>query len=111
MKWIYILSFFIFEEDSVLEGEGCGALLAAEATHDARDQLPLLQSHSIFFFNFNFFFFGCVGSSLLHAGLSLVVARGATVRCGARASHCGGLSCCGARALGVRASVVEACRL
>ena len=36
------------EEDSVLEGEGRGALLAAEAAHDAGDQPPLpplLQSH------------------------------------------------------------------
>ena len=31
--------------------------------------------------------------------------------CGARASHCGGFSCCGARALGVQASVVVACEL
>ena len=31
--------------------------------------------------------------------------------CGVRASHCGGLSCCGARALGVRASVVLARKL
>ena len=30
------------------------------------------------------------------------------LRCGARASHCGGFSCCGARALGVRDSVVAA---
>ena len=33
---------------------------------------------------------------------------GATLPCGARASHCGGFSCCGARALGARASVVVA---
>ena len=38
---------------------------------------------------------------------------GAALRCGARASHCGGFSCCGARALGTRvlgarASVVVA---
>ena len=38
-------------------------------------------------------------------------ARGATLRCSARASHCDGFSCCGARALGARASVVVACRL
>ena len=31
---------------------------------------------------------------------------GATLRCGARASHCGGFSYCGALALGARASVV-----
>ena len=33
---------------------------------------------------------------------------GATLRCGARASHCGGFSCCEARALGAQASVVVA---
>ena len=36
---------------------------------------------------------------------------GATLRCHVRASHCSGFSCCGARALGVRASVVVAQRL
>ena len=33
---------------------------------------------------------------------------GTTLHCGARASHCGGFSCCGARALGAQASVVVA---
>ena len=37
-----------------------------------------------------------------------MAARGATLCCGVRASHCGGFSCCGAQALGVRASVVVA---
>ena len=32
--------------------------------------------------------------------------RGATLRCGARASRCGGFFCCGAQALGAGASVV-----
>ena len=40
--------------------------------------------------------------------LSLVVVSGATPRCSARASHCCGLSCCGAWALGAQASVVAA---
>ena len=40
--------------------------------------------------------------------LSLVVRAGATLCCGAWASHCSGFSCCGARALGTRASVVVA---
>ena len=40
---------------------------------------------------------------------SLVAARaGATLRCGVRASHCGGFSCCRAWALGARTSVVVA---
>ena len=33
---------------------------------------------------------------------------GTTLHCGARASHCGGFSCCGAQALGAQASVVAA---
>ena len=40
--------------------------------------------------------------------LSLVGGRGLTLRCGEQASHCGGFSCCGARALGTQASVVAA---
>ena len=41
-------------------------------------------------------------------GLSLVAVSRATLPCSARASHCGGFSCCGAQALGTRASVVVA---
>ena len=49
-----------------------------------------------------------LGLLLLHAGFSLAVAsRGySSLRC--MASHCGGFSCCGARALGTQASVVVA---
>ena len=43
--------------------------------------------------------------------LSLVGRVGSTLRCGARASHDRGFSCCGARALGTWASVVVAHRL
>ena len=71
------------------------------------------QDFSFFFFFINLFYFifGCIGSSLLR-GLSLVAASGgATPRCGAWASHCGGFSCCGAQALGARSLVVAARRL
>ena len=44
-------------------------------------------------------------------GLSLVAGVGAALRCGARASHCGGFSCCEARALRAWASVAVARRL
>ena len=37
--------------------------------------------------------------------------RGATLRCGAGASHCHGFSCCGARALDAWASIDVACGL
>ena len=54
------------------------------------------------------FIFGCVGSSLLHVGFLQLQPAGATLCCGAWASHCGGFSCCRARALGTWASVVVA---
>ena len=40
------------------------------------------------------------------AVLNLCCCMGATLHCGAWASHCGGFSCCGAWALGTRALVV-----
>ena len=55
-----------------------------------------------------FFFFGCVGSLVLLAVFLQLQRAGATLRCGAVASHCGGFSCCGARAVGAQASVVVA---
>ena len=58
-----------------------------------------------------FFFFGCVGSSLLHTGFLQLRRVRATLHCGTQASHCSGFSCCGAGALGARASVVVALRL
>ena len=76
----------------------------------------VLQSSSLFvcLFVFNIylfiylFIFGCVRSSLLHTGFLQLRRPGATLCCGAGASHCGGFSCCRARALGARASVVVA---
>ena len=62
-------------------------------------------------FFFFFFNFGLLWVFAAECGLSLVAATGATVHCGARVSHCGGFSCCGARALGARTSVVVARRL
>ena len=39
-------------------------------------------------------------------GLSLVQRVGATLHCGARATHCSGFCCCGAQPVGAQASVV-----
>ena len=66
-----------------------------------------------------FFFFLVVLSSLLHRGFLQLQRTGATLHCGAWASHCSGFSCGRAWALSVRASVVAehagsavvACRL
>ena len=64
--------------------------------------------HNLFFFFFYLFYlfiFGCVGSLLLCTGfLQLQRAGATTLRWGARASHCGGFSCCRARALECRLS-------
>ena len=60
---------------------------------------------------FSFFFFGCIGSSLLHVGFLWLQRVGATLRCSARTSHCSDFFCCGVQALGTRASVVVACGL
>ena len=45
---------------------------------------------------------------LFLAALGLCCCAWAFSSCGVRASHCSGFSCCGAQALGVRASVVVA---
>ena len=65
-----------------------------------------------------FIYFGCIGSLLLREGFLQLRQAGATLHCGVRASRCGGFSCCGAQALGARASqlqhtgsVVVVCRL
>ena len=61
---------------------------------------------TFFFFNFYLFYlfiFGCVGSSFLCEGFLQLRQVGATLHRGARASHCCGLSCCGAQAPDVQA--------
>ena len=57
------------------------------------------------------FIYGCIGSSLLHAGFSLVAASGGCSSLRHVGFSLGGFSCCGARALSTRASVVVAQRL
>ena len=45
------------------------------------------------FFKLYIYSFSCVGSSLLRVGFLQLQRTGATLHCGARASHCGGFSC------------------
>ena len=64
-----------------------------------------------FFFLINLFFYlflAPLGLRCCPQAFSSGSERGATLRCGARAPHCGGFPCCGARDLGVQASVVGA---
>ena len=56
----------------------------------------------------NFIYFWLRWVFVAAHGLSLVVVSGATLYCGARASHCSGFSCCRAWALGAWASAVVA---
>ena len=62
---------------------------------------PRIAKAIFFFFNYLFiylFILGCVGSSFLCVGFPKLWQAGATLHRGARASHCRGLSCCGAQA-------------
>ena len=59
--------------------------------------------NTVFYFFFLIFIFGCVGSSLVCAGFLQLWRAGATLRCGAQASHCSGFACCGAWAQGTQA--------
>ena len=67
-----------------------------------------LVTSSFFFFLINLFIFDCTGSSLLLTGPPQSQQAGATLRRGVQAPHHGGLSRCGARAPGTRASAVAA---
>ena len=59
----------------------------------------LYPAFSLFFLKLiNLFIFDCVGSSFLCEGFLQLQQAGATLHRGARASHCRGLSCCGAQA-------------
>ena len=62
----------------------------------------------VFLFCFVYFYFWLHWVFVAARGLSPVAVSGATLPCSTRASHLGGFSCCGARALGTRASVVVA---
>ena len=65
----------------------------------------------IYLFIYLFIYFWLHWVFIAARGLSLVAASGATLRCSAWASHCGGFSCCRAWALGSWTSVAVACGL
>ena len=75
-------------------------------------ELRVVFTFLFLFFKINLFIylfiFGCIGSSLLCVGFLWLLRAGAALHCGEWASHCGGFSCCGARALGTQASLVVA---
>ena len=71
--------------------------------------LNTTDAYSGFFFFLIFILFLAALGLCCHAWAFPQLQRaGATLRCGAQASHCGGFSCCRARALGAWASVVVA---
>ena len=63
-----------------------------------RNQVSGSWSGTFFFFFFNLFIYGCVGSSFLCEGFLQLRQAGATFHRSARASHYRGLCCCGAQA-------------
>ena len=71
--------------------------------------LHFLNKFSYFIILFYFFIvFSVLGLCCCTWAFLWLQRAGATLRCGARASHCGGFSCCREQALGTRASVVVA---
>ena len=72
----------------------------------------LIKKQFIFFFKINLFilfiYFWLRGVFIAARGLSLVAVRGGYSSLRQAGFHCGGFSCCTARALGARASVVVA---
>lgn len=68
----------------------------------------MIKSMLCILLNFYLSIYGCGGSFVAVSSLSLLRWEEATSNRGARASHRGGFSCCGAYALGTRVSVVAA---
>ena len=66
------------------------------------------QNHSYIYFLNLFLFLAVLGLRCCVWAFLQLQRAGATLRCSARASHCGGFTCCGARALGAQASVAVA---
>ena len=92
----------------------CNMLVGSSSLTRDRIWAPCVGSAESFFFWKIYLFiyiFGCVGSLLLHAGFSLVVASEGYTSLRCAGFSLGGFSCCRARALGTQASVVVACRL
>ena len=81
---------------------------------NAHSRIWLHLSLSFFFLTFKiiylfiYLFLAALGLRCCARAFSSCGEQGATLCCGARASHCGGFSCCGAGALGTWASVVVA---
>ena len=109
----------------LLSGQGAGSVVVAHGLScsvacgifpdQGLNPCPLHWQADSFFLTFlkliYLFIFGCIGFLLLRMGFLQLWRLGATLHCSAWASHCGGFSCCGALALGSRASVVVAHRL
>ena len=112
--WENVFNFFFIFEVCILNDyfsfsilkEPFQCLLDSTGFFFIRCQPSFLLLYSFFFFLIYYFWLCWVFVAACR--LSLVAAAGATLPCGARASHCGGLSCSGAWALGARASLVAA---
>ena len=80
------------------------------STHNSRARVDFssvyMLDHEESFFKL--FILAALGLRCCAWFLSRCSERGLLSSCSVRTSHCGGFSCCGARALGVRASVIAA---
>ena len=89
---------------------GCFQVLALYYKHLCTDFC--VNVSLLFFFKNKFIYLlAALGLRCCVRAFSSCNEWGATLRCGTRASHCSGFSYCGARALGMRASIVVTRRL
>ena len=84
-----------------------------EHNSDSKNKTPHMWSIDFLkiIYLFIYLFLAVLGLRCCARASSSCGERGLLFPCGVQASHCGGFSCCGARALGVQASVVVACGL
>ena len=91
----------------------CLVKFLTQSQHEINVTYFVICSIRIFFFKKYLFilfilFLGALGLHCCMRAFLQLRRVGATLPCGARASHCSGFSCCGARALGAQAAVVAA---
>ena len=95
--------FYFYLKTEALFGQPNIYVLISEKLQDT---LLCKKAIFIFIFIYLFIYLGCIGFSLLRAGFLYLRQVGATLHCGAQASHCGGFSRAsqskGSRALGLQ---------
>ena len=108
LKPIFHLGLLPYLSDSIY-GMPTACYFNADALSQMLNRNITKQMLFLFFYYFILFiYFWLLWFFVAVHGFLQLRQVGTTLRCGVRASHCGSFSCCGAWALGTRASVVVA---